>query len=146
MKNKREKSDPFHSSADVGEQTWATRGGVGGAKERDRGRATHVPDTEPGKRVPGARTCRGLRSNGTENRLKGVEWSHVKNDQKTQFSPQRGYRGGAQSPNQSNLRACVPSRKIFPMSSLRSQSLLSRFSVPLLPKPRLSTSVQSFGS
>jgi hypothetical protein len=29
---------PFHSSADVGEQTWATRGGVGGAKGRDRGK------------------------------------------------------------------------------------------------------------
>ena len=61
----------------------------------------------------------------------------VKNDPGTQFSHQRGYRGGAQSPNQSNLRTCVPSRKIFPMSGLRSKSLLNRFSVPLLPKPQL---------
>jgi hypothetical protein len=33
------------------------RGGVGGAKEEDQGehgRATHVPDTAPGKRVPEA--------------------------------------------------------------------------------------------
>ena len=44
--------------AAAGEQTWAIGRGVGGAKEEDRGehrRATHVPDSEPGKRVPGAR-------------------------------------------------------------------------------------------
>ena len=46
------------------------------------------------------------------------------------------YRGGAQSPNQSNLPTCVPSRKIFPMSGLRSKSVLNRFSVPLLSKPQ----------
>ena len=45
---------PLHSD-ETGEQTWATGRGVGGAKEEDRGehrRATHVPDSEPGKRVP----------------------------------------------------------------------------------------------
>ena len=48
---------PLHSSVEAGEQTWATGGGAGGAKEEDQGehgRATHVPDTEPGKRVPEA--------------------------------------------------------------------------------------------
>ena len=78
---------------------------------------------------------RGLRSNG----IKGVELSQCwsRTTQELSFSHQRGYRGGAQSPNQSNLRTCVPSRKIFPMSGLRSKSLLNRFSVPLLPKPQL---------
>jgi hypothetical protein len=56
MKKEREKSDP--SSEEAGEQTESLRGrplglrgGVGGAKGRGRGkhgRATHVPDTEPG--------------------------------------------------------------------------------------------------
>jgi hypothetical protein len=49
---------PLHSSYETGEQTWATGRGAGGAKEEDRGehrRATHVPDSEPGKRVPEAR-------------------------------------------------------------------------------------------
>ena len=49
---------PLHSSNESGEQTWATGRGAGGAKEEDRGehrRATHVPDSEPGKRVPEAR-------------------------------------------------------------------------------------------
>src|SRR5260370_15790198 len=45
---------PLHSSIEADEQTWATGGGVGGAKGEDRGkhgRATHVPDTAPDKRV-----------------------------------------------------------------------------------------------
>ena len=49
---------PLHSSDEAGEQTWATGCGVGGAKGEDRGehrRATHVPDSEPEKRVPEAR-------------------------------------------------------------------------------------------
>src|SRR5258708_9023623 len=49
---------PLHSSTEAGEQTWATGGGAGGAKGEDQGehgRATHVPDTAPGKRVPEAR-------------------------------------------------------------------------------------------
>ena len=53
---------PLYSSNETGEQTWATGRGVGGAKEEDRGehtRATHVPDSEPGKRVPEARLVRG---------------------------------------------------------------------------------------
>ena len=48
---------PLHSSVEAGEQTWATGGGAGGAEEEDQGehgRATHVPDTAPGKRVPEA--------------------------------------------------------------------------------------------
>jgi hypothetical protein len=43
----------------TGEQTWATGRGAGGAKEEDRGehrRATHVPDSEPGKRAATAIT------------------------------------------------------------------------------------------
>src|SRR5437016_1573230 len=51
---------PLHSSTEAGEQTWATGGGAGGAKGEDRGehgRATHMPDTAPGKRVPEARMC-----------------------------------------------------------------------------------------
>src|SRR5689334_16114222 len=51
---------PLHSSTEAGEQTWATGRGAGGAKGEDRGehgRATHVPDTAPGKRVPEARLC-----------------------------------------------------------------------------------------
>src|SRR5260370_42491364 len=51
---------PLHSSIEADEQTWATGGGVGGAKREDRGkhgRATHVPDTAPDKRVPEARLC-----------------------------------------------------------------------------------------
>src|ERR1019366_7350012 len=51
---------PAHSSDEAGEQTRATGSGVGGAKawgRRERGRATHVRDTEPGKRVTGARPC-----------------------------------------------------------------------------------------
>ena len=60
MKHGQERSDLFHSSIEAGEQTWATGGGAGGAKGEDRGehgRATHVPDTVPGKRVPEARLC-----------------------------------------------------------------------------------------
>jgi len=41
---------PLHNSIEADEQTWATGGGVGGAKGEDRGkhgRATHVPDTVP---------------------------------------------------------------------------------------------------
>src|SRR5882757_1471444 len=48
---------PFHSSDEADEQDRATGGGVSGAKGKGRGkhgRATHAPDTEPGKRVPGA--------------------------------------------------------------------------------------------
>ena len=44
-------------SEEAGEQTWATGCGGGGAKGEDRGehgRATHAPDSEPGKRVPEA--------------------------------------------------------------------------------------------
>src|SRR5258708_23372557 len=51
---------PLHSSIEAGEQTWATGSGAGGAKGEDRGehgRATHVPNTVPGKRVPEARLC-----------------------------------------------------------------------------------------
>src|SRR5260370_27096315 len=51
---------PLHSSTEAGEQTWATGRGAGGAKGEDRGehgRAIHVPDTAPGKRVPEARLC-----------------------------------------------------------------------------------------
>src|SRR5246127_2877429 len=51
---------PLHNSIEADEQTWATRGGVGGAKGEDQGkhgRATHVPDTAPDKRVPEARLC-----------------------------------------------------------------------------------------
>jgi hypothetical protein len=57
MKNEREKSDP----SKVAERP-ANKPGQPGAepaepREEDQGehgRATHVPDTEPGKRVPGA--------------------------------------------------------------------------------------------
>ena len=45
-----------HSSDEACEQSWATGCGVGGAKGGDRGehgRATHAPDAEPGKWVPG---------------------------------------------------------------------------------------------
>ena len=58
---------PLYSSNETGEQTWATGRGVGGAKEEDRGehrRATHVPDSEPGKRVPEARLGTRSRSWG----------------------------------------------------------------------------------
>src|SRR5260221_9487756 len=51
---------PLHNSIEADEQTWATGGGVGGAKGEDRGkhrRATHVPDTAPDKRAPEARLC-----------------------------------------------------------------------------------------
>src|SRR5260221_3656430 len=51
---------PLDNSIEADEQTWATGGGVGGAKGEDRGkhgRATHVPDTAPDKRVPEARLC-----------------------------------------------------------------------------------------
>src|SRR5450631_689340 len=47
-------------SDEAGEQTRATGSGVGGAKawgRRERGRATHVPDTVPRKRVTGAGSC-----------------------------------------------------------------------------------------
>ena len=57
MKHGQREVRPLHSSVEAGEQTWATGGGAGGAKEEDQGehgRATHVPDTEPGKRVPEA--------------------------------------------------------------------------------------------
>src|SRR5260221_1704591 len=56
---------PLHNSIEADEQTWATGGGVGGAKGEDRGkhgRATHVPDTAPDKRVPEARLCTRSRS------------------------------------------------------------------------------------
>ena len=59
---------PLYSSNETGEQTWATGRGVGGAKEEDRGehrRATHVPDSEPGKRVPEARLGTRSRSWGS---------------------------------------------------------------------------------
>ena len=49
-----------HSSDEAGEQGRATGCGVGGAKGGDQGehgRATHAPDAEPGKRVPGAGPC-----------------------------------------------------------------------------------------
>src|SRR5258708_21598377 len=51
---------PLHNSIEADEQTWATRGGVGGAKGEDQGehgRATHVPDTAPDKRVSEAQPC-----------------------------------------------------------------------------------------
>ena len=62
MKKEREKSDPSivaKKPANKPDQrsTSGLAGGVGGANGRDRGkhgRATHAPDTEPGKRVPGA--------------------------------------------------------------------------------------------
>ena len=63
---------PLHSSNETGEQTWATGRGAGGAKEEDRGehrRATHVPDSEPGKRVPEARL-------GTRSRSWGFAVNH----------------------------------------------------------------------
>ena len=49
-----------HSSDEACEQSWATGGGAGGAKGGGRGkhgRATHAPDTEPGKCAPGAGPC-----------------------------------------------------------------------------------------
>ncbi len=49
-----------HSSDEACEQSWATGCGADGAKGGGRGkhgRATHAPDTEPGKRAPGARPC-----------------------------------------------------------------------------------------
>ena len=57
MKNEQEKSDPSTVAKKSANNPGRPRGGVGGAKGRNRGkhgRATHVPDTEPGKRVPGA--------------------------------------------------------------------------------------------
>src|SRR5260221_9022391 len=51
---------PLDNSIEADEQTWATGGGVGGAKGEDRGkhrRATHVPDAAPDKGVPEARLC-----------------------------------------------------------------------------------------
>src|SRR6202162_4764523 len=51
---------PLQSSEEAGEQTRATGSGVGGAKgggRREHGRAAHVPDTVPGKRVTGAGPC-----------------------------------------------------------------------------------------
>ena len=58
MTNEQEKSDLFVVAMKLANKPWATGRGVGGAKEEDRGehrRATHVPDSEPGKRVPEAR-------------------------------------------------------------------------------------------
>src|SRR5260221_10890503 len=60
MKYGREKSDLFIVAMRPANKTWVTSSGVGGAKEEDQGehtRAIHAPDTEPGKRVPGARMC-----------------------------------------------------------------------------------------
>ena len=63
MMNEPEKSDPSTVAAKPANKPESQRltsgvaGGVGGAKGRGRGehgRATHAPDTEPGKRVPGA--------------------------------------------------------------------------------------------
>jgi hypothetical protein len=51
---------PLHSSYEVGEQRRSTACGVDGANGVDpveRGKEPHVPDTEPGKRVPGPRPC-----------------------------------------------------------------------------------------
>ena len=59
MKNKREKSDPS-----IVAQMSANKPGQPGAESAEPREGTegnageqHVPDTEPGKRVPGARTC-----------------------------------------------------------------------------------------
>ena len=60
MKHGQEKSDLFIVALKPANKTWATGRGVGGAKGEDRGehgRATHVPDTAPGKRVPEAQLC-----------------------------------------------------------------------------------------
>ena len=60
MTNEQEKSDLFIVALKPANKTWATGGGAGGAKGEDRGehgRATHVPDTAPGKRVPEAQLC-----------------------------------------------------------------------------------------
>ena len=57
MKNEQEKSDLFIVAMKPANKPGATRGGAGGAKGEDRGehgRATHAPDSEPGKRVPEA--------------------------------------------------------------------------------------------
>jgi hypothetical protein len=57
MKYGPEKSDLFIVAMKPGEQAWATGCGTGGAKGEDQeehGRATHVPDSEPGERVPEA--------------------------------------------------------------------------------------------
>ena len=62
MKHGQEKSDLFIVALKPANKTWATGGGAGGAKGEDRGehgRATHVPDTAPGKCVPEARLCTG---------------------------------------------------------------------------------------
>ena len=68
MKNERGEVRPLQSSEAAGEQTESRRGrslglrgGVGGAKgwgRGEHGRATHVPDTEPGKRVQGLERVR----------------------------------------------------------------------------------------
>ena len=53
--DEQEESDLFIVAMKTGEQTRATGGGAGGAKEEDRGehrRATHAPDSEPGKVCP----------------------------------------------------------------------------------------------
>jgi hypothetical protein len=60
MKYGQEKSDLFIVAMRPANKTWVTSSGVGGAKEEDQrehSRAIHAPDTEPGKRVPGARMC-----------------------------------------------------------------------------------------
>ena len=57
MTNEQEKSDLFIVAMKLANKP-GRPGAVGGAKEEDRGehrRATHVPDSEPGKRVPEAR-------------------------------------------------------------------------------------------
>jgi hypothetical protein len=60
MKHGQEKSDLFIVALKPANKPGRPGRGVGGAKGEDRGeheRATHVPDTAPGKRVPEAQLC-----------------------------------------------------------------------------------------
>ena len=79
MKNEREKSDaskvakrPVNKPKVAEVDLWGLRGGVGGAKGWGRGehwRATHVPDTEPGKRVQGLERYESLQSSRLRQQL-----------------------------------------------------------------------------
>ena len=60
MMHGHEKSELRHSSEEAAEQSRETGGGGGGAKGGDQGEhgpAQHAPDSDPGKRVPGAGAC-----------------------------------------------------------------------------------------
>jgi hypothetical protein len=107
MTNGREKSDP--SSCEAGEQDRTTGGGVSGAKGRGRGkhgRATHAPDSEPGKRVPGARPCTessAVEEEGTVHRLASL--CDGRSTEGRLFQPQAGSGSGCRWSDMAELQA-----------------------------------------